>query len=33
LFARLSTYLDLRLVGRLELGSDVVALRYVPTGD
>jgi dihydrofolate reductase len=33
LFAQLSTYLDLRLVGRLELGSDVVALRYVPTGD
>ena len=30
LFAGLSTPLDLRLVGRLELGSGAVALRYEP---
>jgi dihydrofolate reductase len=30
LFAGLSTYLDLKLVSRLEFGSGAVALRYVP---
>jgi len=30
LFAGLSQYIDLQLVGRLELGSGAVALRYVP---
>ena len=30
LFAGLSKYVDLRLVGRLELGSGAVALRYEP---
>ena len=30
LFAGLSKHLDLRLVGRVELGSGAVALRYVP---
>lgn len=30
LFAGLSTYVDLRLVGREELGSGVVVLRYEP---
>src|SRR3954447_23874454 len=30
LFAGLSTHLDLTLVGRLELGSGAVALRYEP---
>jgi dihydrofolate reductase len=30
LFAGLSTYVDLRLVDRQELGSGVVALRYQP---
>ena len=29
-FAGLSTYLDLTLVGRLEFGSGAVALRYAP---
>jgi dihydrofolate reductase len=32
LFAGLSTYVDLRLVSRLEFGSGVVALRYEPRG-
>jgi dihydrofolate reductase len=32
LFAGLSKYVDLKLVGRLELGSGVVALRYEPRG-
>jgi dihydrofolate reductase len=32
LFAGLSKYLDLRLVGRLELGSGAVAMRYAPKG-
>jgi len=31
LFAGLSKYVDLRLVGRLELGSGAVALRYEPS--
>jgi dihydrofolate reductase len=30
LFAGLSAYLDLKLVGRQELGSGAVALRYEP---
>ena len=30
LFAGLSTYLDLQLVGRLEFGSGAVAMRYEP---
>ena len=30
LFAGLSKYIDLKLVGRLELGSGAVALRYEP---
>jgi dihydrofolate reductase len=30
LFAGLSTYLDLKLVNRLELGSGAVAMRYEP---
>ncbi len=30
LFAGLSTYVDLKLVSRLELGSGAVATRYVP---
>ena len=30
LFAGLSKYVDLKLVGRLELGSGAVAMRYVP---
>ena len=30
LFAGLSTYVDLKLVSRLELGSGAVALRYEP---
>jgi dihydrofolate reductase len=30
LFAGLSKYVDLKLVGRLELGSGAVALRYQP---
>jgi dihydrofolate reductase len=30
LFAGLSKHLDLKLVGRLELGSGAVAMRYVP---
>jgi hypothetical protein len=30
LFAGLSKPLDLKLVGRLELGSGVVAMRYEP---
>ena len=30
LFAGLSTYVDLKLVSRLEFGSGAVALRYVP---
>lgn len=30
LFAGLSKHVDLRLVGRLELGSGAVALRYEP---
>src|SRR6188472_3820648 len=30
LFAGLSTYLDLKLVSRLEFGSGVVAMRYEP---
>ena len=30
LFAGLSTYVDLKLVSRLELGSGVVAMRYEP---
>ena len=30
LFAGLSTYLDLKLVGRLEFGSGAVAMRYEP---
>jgi dihydrofolate reductase len=32
LFAGLSTPVDLRLVGRLELGSGAVAMRYEPRG-
>ena len=32
LFAGLSTYLDLRLVGRLEYSSGAVAMRYEPRG-
>ena len=32
LFAGLSKYVDLRLVGRVELGSGAVALRYEPRG-
>ena len=32
LFAGLSRHLDLELVGRQELGSGAVALRYVPRG-
>ncbi len=31
LFAGLSKYVDLKPVGRLELGSGIVATRYVPT--
>lgn len=31
LFAGLSKYVDLKLVGRLEFGSGAVALRYEPT--
>jgi dihydrofolate reductase len=31
LFAGLSHHVDLKLVGRLELGSGAVALRYVPS--
>ena len=30
LFAGLSRHLDLKLVGRLELGSGAVAMRYEP---
>jgi hypothetical protein len=30
LFAGLSKWVDLRLVGRLEFGSGAVAMRYVP---
>ena len=30
LFAGLSSYVDLRLVSRLELGSGAVAMRYEP---
>ena len=30
LFAGLSKHVDLRLVGRLEFGSGVVAMRYEP---
>jgi dihydrofolate reductase len=30
LFQGLSSYVDLKLVGRLEFGSGVVAMRYVP---
>jgi len=30
LFAGLSKYVDLKLVGRLELGSGAVAMRYEP---
>jgi dihydrofolate reductase len=33
LFAGLSKHLDLKLVGRLELGSGAVALRYEPKRD
>jgi len=32
LFAGLSKHLDLKLVGRLELGSGTVAMRYEPRG-
>ena len=32
LLAGLSKYVDLTLVSRLEFGSGVVAMRYVPTG-
>lgn len=32
LFAGLSKYVDLKLVGRIELGSGTVAMRYVPKG-
>ncbi|MFC3816596.1 dihydrofolate reductase family protein [Lysobacter sp. GCM10012299] len=32
LFAGLSKYVDLKLVGRHELGSGALALRYVPKG-
>jgi dihydrofolate reductase len=32
LFAGLSRYVDLELVGRLELGSGAAAMRYVPRG-
>ena len=32
LFAGLSTYVDLKLVSRLELGSGAVAMRYEPRG-
>jgi dihydrofolate reductase len=30
LFAGLSTYIDLKLVSRLEFGSGAVAMRYEP---
>lgn len=30
LFARLSKFVDLKLVDRLELGSGAVAMRYEP---
>ena len=32
LFAGLSKYVDLKLVGRQEFGSGAVAMRYVPSG-
>ncbi len=32
LFAGLSKYVDLKLVGRREFGSGAVAMRYVPKG-